>query len=85
MSFLLVIERLERTIYATARETGVSKEDGRAENWEEKREKKETICFVLPPHSPRGCASRSLQSLNYCGRETKGTACSLGRGGNLKN
>ena len=28
----------------------------------------------------RACASRSLQSLNYCGREKKkGTACSLGR------
>ena len=31
---------------------------------------------VLPPHSARGCASSSLQSLNYCGREKKGTACS---------
>ena len=29
------------------------------------------------PHSPRGCASRSFQSLSYCGREKKGTACSL--------
>ena len=54
-------------------ETGVSEVDGRAENGEERREKK----VVLPPHSPRGFASRSLQSLNYCGREKKGTACSL--------
>ena len=30
-----------------------------------------------PRHSPRGCDSRSLQSLNYCEREKKGTACSL--------
>ena len=29
------------------------------------------------PHSPRGCASRSFQSLSYCGRDKKGTACSL--------
>ena len=26
--------------------------------------------FSLPPHSPRDCA-RSLQSLNYCGREER--------------
>ena len=32
---------------------------------------------VLRPHSPRGCASRSLQSPNYCGREKEGTAGSL--------
>ena len=51
LSFLLVIERLERARCATARETGVSK--------------------------VRGSASRSLQSLNYCGRAKKGTACSL--------
>ena len=44
LSFLLVIERLERARCTTARETGVSKVDA------------------------RGCASRVLQSLNYCGR-----------------
>ena len=55
LSFLLVIERLERARCATAR-------------------------FDLPPHSPRGCASSSLQSLNYCGREKKGTARSLASG-----
>ena len=49
-----------------------SKVDGRAENGEEG-----IIFFVVPPHSPGGCASRSLQSLNYCGLEKKGTACSL--------
>ena len=32
---------------------------------------------VTESHSPRGCASRSLQSLNDCGREKKGTAWSL--------
>ena len=61
LSFLLVIERLEWARCATARETGVSKVDGRA---------------VLPPHSPRGCASRSLQSLNYCGRDLNFAAMS---------
>ena len=44
------------------RETGVSKADGRAENGE--REEKINYFFVLLPHSPRGFASRSLQSLS---------------------
>ena len=75
LSFLFVIERLRRT---TAFETGVSEVDGRTENGEEGREKKGTLWFfVLPPHSPRGFASRSLQSLNNCGRKKKGTTCSL--------
>ena len=54
LSFLLVIEGLERVRCATARETGVSKVDGRE------------------PHSPRGCASRSLQSLITVDEKRKG-------------
>ena len=43
-----------------------------------RKERAATFYFVVrPPHSPRVCASRSLQSLNYFGREKKGTACSL--------
>ena len=73
-SFLLVVERLEQARCTTARETGVSEVDGRAE---EKSKGLQPYFFVLPSHSPRGCASRSLQSLNYCGREKEETACSL--------
>ena len=46
-------------------------------NWETGASEMHDRAYVLLPHSPRGCASRSLQSLNYCGREKKGTACSL--------
>ena len=59
--FLLVIERLERARCTTARETGVSEVYGRAEIGKRNR----------------SCASRSLQSLNYCGRKKKVSACSL--------
>ena len=34
-------------------------------------------CADAEPTRGEGCASRSLQSLNYCGRKKKGTACSL--------
>ena len=34
-------------------------------------------CTIARETAARGCASRSLQSLNYCGREKRGTACSL--------
>ena len=50
-------------------ETGASDMHARARDWSERGRR--------PPHSPRGCASRSLQSLNWCRREKKGTACSL--------
>ena len=50
--------RLEWARCGAACETGVSEVDG-DENGEEGRE---NIFFVLSPHSPRGCASRSLQS-----------------------
>ena len=77
LSFLLEIQRLERARCSTARETGASKLDGRARRMGKRKEYYHDYFFVLPPHSPRGCASLSLQSLNYCGREKKGTACSL--------
>ena len=35
--------------------------------------------FLLPSHSPRGCASRSLQSFNYCGGEKKDCVQSTAR------
>ena len=34
-------------------------------------------CADAEPTRGEGCASRSLQSLNYCGRKKKGSACSL--------
>ena len=72
---LLVSDRLERARCTTARDwrergTRPRGEWGRAE-----RNKENNLFFIF--HSPRGCASRSLQSLSYCGREKKGTACSL--------
>ena len=64
LSFLLVIERLQRTRCTTTRETGVSEVGSRAENGEEGRESAR-LCLLVAP-----------VSLNYCGREMKGTACS---------
>ena len=72
-------------------ETGASEMRDRARDWSEQgrrprgewgrgKRKERIYFFVLPPHSPLGCASHSLQSLNYCGRE-KGTACSLRKEG----
>ena len=56
ISFLLVIERLERTRCATARETGVSKIDGSAKN---RAEKRRVPLFFRPssPFSTRPCLS----------------------------
>ena len=65
-------------------ETGASEMRDRARDWSEQGRRPrgewgrgKRLFFVLPPHSPCGFASRSLQSLTYCGREKKGTACSL--------
>ena len=75
LSFLFVIERLERARCATTRETGVNEVDGRAESGGEGREKNYLSSFL--PIFRAGCASRSLHSLNYCGREKNGAPCSL--------
>ena len=53
----------------TTRETGVSKVDGRAENGEEK--------IVFRPSSSFSAQLCLLLTLNYCGRENKGTTCCL--------
>ena len=65
--------RLERARCATARETGASEMRNRARDWSERgRRPWGSFLPIL-----RAFGSRSLQSLNYCGREKKGTACSL--------
>ena len=63
LSFLLVIERLERARCATARWTGVSKVDRCTENGEEGREN--IVSSFLPILCLCNCASCLFQSLNY--------------------
>ena len=74
LSFPFLIERLERARCATARETGVSEVNGRAENGEEGREKKGTNLFFRPFssfHTPFNSHSQEWSISNF--------SCSLTR------
>ena len=61
--------------YSSNWEAGEIEMHGHAQDWSELGRRPR---IALLPHSLHGCASRLLQFLNYCGREKKGTVCSLG-------